>query len=59
MSLKFEGEVLEAIRKLEGRVRRLEDGLAHSDLMILKQSKVDEVSDWLSKRRKDKTIGRI
>ena len=48
MSLKFEAEILEAVRQLKDRVLRLED-----EIEILKQPK-DDLSEWLDRKQRKK-----
>ena len=48
VSIKFEAEILEAVRQLKDRVLRLED-----EIEILKQPK-DDLSEWLDRKQRKK-----
>jgi len=68
MSLKFEGETLEALRSLKERLRLVEkavneiktSGVVTASVHAIDNKEVpfDEVSSWLAKRRKEK-LGRL
>jgi hypothetical protein len=48
VSLKFEGEILEEVRKLKDRVAELE-----KEVLKLKQPK-DDMTEWLNKKHRQK-----
>lgn len=58
MSLKFEGEMLEAIRDLKQRLLLVEKAVQELNANSKHPPIIDEVSHWLSKRHHSKD-GRI